>query len=496
MMDHAVINDRVSSTLPTGTRLNDLPTDARLPQLPIILDVERMRGMFQDYLFLSISDQTDCVIRQCEIIQIRYKPASSCMVSYRLDIENGTTGDRGEQIVCGRAFPAGRSQTQWDKAGTRPLVQPRFGKPLLHLPEIEMVLWSFPNDRKIHALPAATGGVHRIPDFLPGWLASHRGPEWQIAQTTSDLVHYVGEHTCTVKTSVELVHAVQHKHQTMTIFGKTYYDEEGAQTDRVMQDLWDSASRRSGQIRIAEPMWYDAQQNTLWQLGIDGATLEDCAIENQESTVLFTEAAQAIAAFHATPLRQLRLITIPHLIDKLRVVGSMLTQYRPACRAVLEPVIARLTAQAESIPTNPTATLHGDLHVKNLFLTEGRIAIIDLDNVCEGPPAWDIGSFAAGLLAGAVTTPASLRRIAGHLQIFLEHYNQRSPSAVDMSAVAWCTAVALVIERSHRCVTRLKAGRRGQIEALLNLADRISETLSLEPPADGWTNAHERSKSS
>ena len=493
MMDHAVIN-MFSSAPPKSTRLNDLPTDTRLPQLPIILDEEVMREKLQNCMFASDSKRTQFVVRQCKIIQTRYKPGSSCMVSYRLHIENMSTGENREQIVCGRAFPEGRSQSKREKAEARPLVQPRFGKPLLHLPDIEMVLWSFPNDRKIRTLPAVIAEAQRAPEFSPNWLTSHRGPGWHVVGTTSNLVHYVGEHTCTVRTSIDLLDTARRTRQTMVIFGKTYYDEEGAQTDRVMRQLWNSESRKNGRLGLAQPLWYDAPHKALWQLGIQGTTLETCAIEQPESVQLLTEAAHTIGAFHGTRLSGIRSVTIQTLIDKLGVVSPMLMQARPTCKPVLVPLLARLAAQAKSIPASPTATLHGDLHLKNLFLTNGKIALIDLDNVCEGPPGLDIGSFIAGLLTTALTKGSSLSQMTSRLHTFLEHYHQSVAWKVDQPTVAWFTAMALVIERAHRCITRLKDDRRGQVEALLNLADRISESLSLESLADGWTETDERSR--
>jgi Phosphotransferase enzyme family len=490
MMDHAVINNAVSPSSSKKNALNDLTVDARLPQLPIILDEAVMREKLQDRMFASANDRTLCAIRQCEIIQVRYKPTSSCMVSYRLDIENVATGERGEQILCGRGFPKGRSQPQWEKASMRALVQPRFGIPLVHLPEVETVLWSFPNDRKMDTLPGAVNAAHSTSAIPPSWLLSHLGTGWQVADTRSRVMHYVGEHTCTVQTSFELIHPSLNTRQPLTLFSKTYYNEEGVQTDWVMRQLWESAPRRSGQLRMAQPLWYDARLKTLWQLGIQGATLENCGLDGP----LLPIAARAIAAFHGTPLPHLCAITIQNLIEKLVAVGSMLVECRPSCQPVLLPLLARLTAQAQVIPASPTATLHGDLHLKNLFLTEGTIALIDLDNVCEGPPAWDMGSFAAGLLAGALARPTSLHRMANQTLIFLDHYNQSAPWKIDRSTVAWCTAVALVIERAHRCVTRLKDGRRGQVEPLLGLADQISKTLSLESLAAEWTDTHEENR--
>jgi Phosphotransferase enzyme family len=492
MMDHAVINNAFSPSSSKKNALNDLPVDAHLPQLPIILDEAVMREKLQDRMFASANDRTLCVIRQCEIIQVRYKPTSSCMVSYRLDIENVATGERGEQILCGRAFSKGRSQPQWEKASTRALVHPRFGIPLIHLPEVETVLWSFPNDRKMHTLPGAANAAHSTSAIPPSWLLSHLGTGWQVANTRSRVMHYVGEHTCTVQTSFELIHPSLNTRQPLTLFSKTYYNEEGVQTDRVMRQLWDSTPRRSGQLRMAQPLWYDARLKTLWQLGIHGSTLENHAIETPTGVPLLAQAARTVATFHTTPVSNLSRRTELELIGKLDAVASILMQCRPSCRAILSPLRDRLIAQANTISVGPTATLHGDLHMKNLFLTHDKIALIDLDNVCQGHPGQDIGSFVAGLLTGALAKPMPLSQMAGPVQAFVNQYDQCTSWNLDQPTLAWFTAMALVTERASRCVTRLKDGRVAMIEPLLNLAYDISKAGSLLAPIGELTANCER----
>lgn len=495
MIDTVVLNDAVTSLPRKESCLNDIPADVRLPQLSTILDHAVMRDILQQRMFLS-SQQTQFVIRRCQIVQIRYKPASSCMVSYRLDIEDTATGDSGEQILCGRAYPDGCSQSQWEKASTRRLVAPRFGSPRIHLPELEMVLWSFPNDRKMHALPASITASPSISELGLHRILSQTGIEWQLVKGIADVVHYVGEHTCTVRTSMELRGSSQDTTQMISVFGKTYYDGEGARTDQVMRKLWDSEARKSGRLGLAQPLWYDGPRKTLWQLGIEGATLENHPIGTSGSVEVLIQSARAIAALHGTPLLNIESIRITNLLEKLDIVGSMLLQHRPSCRPVLAPLLARLTAQIRTLPLCPTATLHGDLHLKNLFSADGRIYLIDLDNVREGPPEWDIGSFVAGLVVGGLSTQVPNSDIADNVQIFLDHYNQSALWTVAMPTVAWCTAVALVIERAYRCVTRLKGDQLGQLERLLRWSDRISQTLSLEALDFKGTSTQQRNEES
>ena len=481
-MDDTVLDTARASRISKREVADHVPMDVHLPQLSMILDSEAMRDTLWDGMFESARDRDSFLIRHCEIIQIRYKPASSCMVSYRLEVENVITGEKGRQILCGRAFPEGRSQPQWEKASTQALVQPRFGIPLIHLPEVEMVLWSFPNDRKMRTLPAAVDATRSASDTPPSWLSGHVGTGWQVADTRSRVMHYVGEHTCTVQTSLVLVHPSRNTRQPLTLFGKTYYNEEGAQTDLVMRQLWNSDARQEGRLNMAQPLWYDARLKTLWQMGIQGATLENHLIELPAGIPLLQKAAHSVAAFHTTPVSNIPSITMVELLGKLDAVASVLMQCRPSCRPLLLPLRDRLVAQAKTISLGPSATLHGDLHMKNLFLTDDRIALIDLDNVRHGHPGQDIGSFVAGLLTGALAKQIPILRMAVPVQAFLTHYNHSTPWKLDQPTVAWFTAVSLVTERSYRCVSRLKDGQRGMIELLLNLADDISKACALPWP--------------
>lgn len=355
-----------------------------------------------------------------------------------------------------------------------------------------MVLWSFPNDRKMHTLPAAMDMFQSTVAIPPSWLVSHVGPGWQVSETRSRLMHYVGEHTCTVQTSITLTHPSHDATDTLTLFGKTYYNEEGAQTDHVMRQLWDSEARRSGQLKIAQPLWYDRRLKTLWQMGIPGTTLETHVLEPTSCLPLLRQAAQMVARLHTTPVSNIPSITLSELLSKLDTVTSTLVQCRPSCRPLLLPLRDRLMEQANTISVGPIATLHGDLHLKNLFLTQDAIALIDLDNVCQGHPGQDIGSFIAGLLTGAVAKHVPFSQLAGSLQAFLDQYSQCIPWKLDDPTMAWFTAMALLTERSSRCVTRLKNDQRGMMELLLILAYHISKSRTLSSSFDELAAPTER----
>ena len=479
MMNHAVINGASSSRHSETVSCHEIPPDALLPQLAVILDQAAMKDRLQAQMFESVQERERFVIRSCEIDRVRYKPESSCMVTYRLEIEDTTTRKTGEQVLCGRAYPRGLSLSQWDKGRMRPLVQPQFGSPLLYLPDLELVLWSFPNDRKMDTLPTLADPGRFMSAILPKILASHLGEEWTLTGATRTLVHYVGEHTCTVRIDTTVAHQGDHRRQTITLFEKTYYNGDGEETFLVMHQLWQSEARRSGQLVIAMPVWYDSSLKTLWQLGFKGTPFDSCDVYGLEFLPSFEEAARRLATLHVTPTTCKRSTTVADLVADLIRVTPALIRLRPSCGPALGPLVNRLLAQAERMPEEPRATLHGDLHLQNLFIGEDRVALIDLDNVRTGSPLLDLGSLIAGLHYVRILRRASPESCHRLVERFLQTYQANVPWPVHPQMLSWYVAAALITERAYRCVTQIKPGRLNLIDDLVDLACQI--TCEAEP---------------
>lgn len=467
--------------------LDDIPRDRGLPHLASLFDSKAMKNRLQERLFSAADDRCPWIIQRCVVMQVRYTPESSCLVHYRLNVEQPATGAKAEHLLYGHAFSGGRSRALWRTANTRKLVPSRFGPSLIHLPDVAMIIWNFPNHRTLQTLPGVIEAAHRAPEFLKDWVTSDLGNRWHIVKTTAQVVRYVGEQACTVRTSIVCAHPDDHVHHTRTVFGTTYAKDAGARIAHVMGQLWNSASR---QFTVPQPLWYDAGLKTLWHRGIHGTALDSQPNDYLTSPPVLMKVAQAVASLHSTALVHLRARTKTNLLRRLETVGPVLLRGQPTCRAVLLPLLVRLTAQATMIPVRPTATLHGELNPNSLVLHKGMITVINLDHVCKGHPGQDLGSFIAGLLAWGVVHHKSLSKVSRHTQIFLDSYHQDVPWKVEQPLVAWFTAIALVTEQAYRCVTHLTSGRKEMVPTLLTLADDMSKRRSLDFVAHARTQAH------
>jgi hypothetical protein len=447
--------------------VNEVPQDQALSHLATALDTVAMQGVFQASLF----DGGRFRVRDCQIERVKYKPGQNCLVCYRLEIFDSFTNTVGEQLLCARVYQAGSAPAHFQKANTPALVAPKFGPPLSCLPHLDMVAWAFPNDRKLNGLPVLMDETYLRQAGLPPLIQAHWGREWEIAGLALSLVHYAPEYTCAARVQLQLRQKQTGGAQAVTLYGKTYYGQEGVETYRLMRELWDGDARRQGRLRIARPLGYDPRFKLLWQLGLPGQTLLEKEADPAHFRSLLDQVAETVAALHLSPTTRARNHTTNDSLIKLQEMRRLLTQVRPSCAEAARTVIDRLLRQAERLEAQPAATLHGDLHLKNFLVDGDEVALIDLDSLCHGSPWQEMGSLAAGILYRGLQSGAQADELVDAIYC---RYAQLVPWPASPFLRNWHTAAALINERAFRSITRLKNERLDIVDDVIRLADRIS----------------------
>ena len=107
----------------------------------------------------------------------------------------------------------------------RVLFTPDFGDALVHLPDLEMIVWAFPNDPKISQLPMVTN-PEKVKPYLPfdGLPDKIQNPS-DLSKVEREIVRYKPEERCT--TSFQLHYGSVIKPEEIVIFGKYFKDHRG-----------------------------------------------------------------------------------------------------------------------------------------------------------------------------------------------------------------------------------------------------------------------------
>jgi phosphotransferase family enzyme len=444
--------------------------DERLPQMEAMLNSSHMGEVFERALKDVCGKAAGCRVESCRIVYTKYRPGKSLLFAYLLKVADTASGQCREQMLTMLACAKGESDDLFAIAKNAPLVDTGFGDGVFHVPAMEAVVWVFPNDRKLTGLPALVDPEGLRERFLPEIMGGSFDNEWSIFELESIPVHYVPERACTLRVKLGLRSERTAETETRVLFGKTYCSGEGEAAWHRLQTLWDSEARREGRLLIAQPLAYHPEISTLWQGGLVGKTLN----EVDASSGLFFEslanAGSAVAELHRTSVPSAPSITTGEIISKLEASAALLCRLSPNLRDELGSSIKDLIAVSDRIGLGPIATLHGDLHLKNLFVTDDRVALIDLDNLSRGDPLRDVGSFVASLHYRGLIEGRGSQFAEESSSWFIRSYRANAEWEVSEWALNWHIAAALIYERAYRCVTRLKVGRLDILDEIIALS--------------------------
>lgn len=441
----------------------EIPNDPVLQHLGTLLDAERMAPILMGSMAMAGGDFE---AQSCRIERVKYKPGRSCLISYRLEGCDKNGRDIVERITA-RSYEPGGSASRYAKA-LRRLTRPGTGQPITHIPALDLVLWTFPHERKMTNLQTLTAEAAAPASALGRALESRYGPG-AFHPHEQSLIHYAPEHTCCVRLQGTWNNGVD---RSLTLYGKAYEDDRGAGTAEVMRQL--DAMRGRGHQAPRTPCLIldDSEQRILWQEGLPGKPLADALSD----VAALEHTARALVGLHRSLILCRRRIETPTRLDQLDRVLDLAKVIGAKDAPRLSAVVDRLKASAPSDSAGPIATLHGDFHAKNVLINQDEAALIDLDNVAIGAPLHDVGSFVASLIHATLTDGHAPSAIMPTIDVFLDAYRQAATWTVSDDALAWHTATALIEQRVYRTITRLKPGRLGLIGPLIDATEQLLST--------------------
>lgn len=331
-----------------------------LPGLGLVLDPERMRARLASLL-------PEAGVSAVRAVYLRYKPRTSCLVSYRV-----ATGG-GELDVHATARARGGAE-KLEKARARGARSNR-DSDLFVLEDCAVVVSVFPEDARLPGLrwldsPERRQRLRRGVlggDVPPGALTRLRyKPERR----------WVG---CLSGGNAPRVFLKVH---TAAEF------EGGLRGSLLLQG--------EPALRIPRLLGMMATKGVLALEWIDGQPLGEALLAGEAGEEETRFAGEALAHLHRQPPPRLPLRTPSLDAERLRSAADTLGFLQPdlADRAgnLARELAARVVAQPPC-----ERPMHGDFHAGQVLLSDGAPVLIDFDEAVLGDPAGDLGSFLAHL---------------------------------------------------------------------------------------------------
>lgn len=443
------------------------PDAAWLPQLNRLLDPSAMGALLTERLWANPATGRRDDMRSCAIEHVRLRHGKCCVLGFRVATEATGQKMRHDLRFAARAYPLAGSAAAFEKAALERQAATPYSPPLFHVADLGLVVWAFPNDRKLAGL-RALGGIDGLRQRVLPLIGSELRCDARVLDCAEiALVHYVPEHGCTfrIATAAE------------AFFAKCHTPESARHSHTLLDGLWSSRARRAGRLRMPEPLLHLDRYDMLWTRGLAGQTLlqgwtHDACAQDQ-----LAAAADVLAALHDTDEVRARGVTRAGLIDKLCRVTITARSLAPASAAAIARIAARLEDDSRVLDRCETVTLHGDLHPQNILCTASDAALLDFDSLARGPAVLDLGSFSAAMHYQSLLAGRDDASTSAALAHFIAAYERACATTIDQSALQWSTAFALVAERAYRCMTRMKPGRAALVQALVTRADALFAPL-------------------
>jgi hypothetical protein len=392
--------------------------------------------------------------RRSSSLQRNPHPITLC---YELQVADADHNGVGCQLLYAKMFRDGASAGCFTSIDATRLTRPAFGEALLHLGELDMVLWALPNDPGLPQL-AALLDPERVRSHLP-WAALAIDPQ-RGRGIEVEMLRYEPEQRATLRCSV----AVDGDGAPLVLYAKTFCDARGRAIDERFAHFWQRAQADPAAPLVAQPLGYDAATQTAWQASADGVPLRRALAEGDAPALLAT-VAQALATVHAAPLDESRERPLTHWRAEARRRQTKIARAEPALAARALALVESIDTLAARWPDPPLRLIHGDFHPEQVWLHDGRVVLFDFDEFTRGDPLEDIAEFAIKLGDDA----------ASHT--FIAAAAAHAGAGFDHDRLRWHLAVQSLLQASRAFIFQ-REGWRAELASWLERAEREASALA------------------
>lgn len=438
--------------------------------------------------YLWREDETPHELAHVSIVQT-WPSKKRITVLYRLAWQNAAPALQ-ERLYVGYFSAAERLAEEYKALSKKIKVTPAQGRAAVLVPEANLVLLAFPNDRKLRLL--SEEGWHA--ELKAQWRrarknAGKRLKKWKLKASRVEVLRYVPDKRFTMRCHV-LLKKRNGRERKFSFIAKQLTDYRKARRlFNALVDLEKSWTAR-GQaatagtappVRFPRALGWHQERAMILLEDLPGKNLEQALPEIDLAKTLQT-AGEMLALFHTSAKRVHKKITPQSEIKEVRAALRELAAAAPELRPRLRNLLAGLK---NNMPHGhePPVLLHGTFRLNHIFVHDGRLALLDLDSMRMGPPAYDVANFFASLYYFEAEQRITAAQRRGIMQNFSRGYSQQAAHSPAPAAVFWFLASLLINKQAEKYATHFHAGRAEKIAAMLALAENVLAQICHGLPA-------------
>lgn len=371
-------------------------------------------------------------VRRSSSLRRHPHPISMCI---DLQLREAASGRTVKQRFFAKAYRGGASAQARLDIDAAHLEQPDFGPALLHLPDLDMLAWAWPNDpglpQLVHLTDSARVGAHLPTRLVPAGV-SH-----------VEVLRYEPERRATLRCTLAPEHP---DGPSRTVYAKTFADD---QAHRLLHrfERMRAASADPDAACVAEPLGVDPVTATFWQQPAPGqALVTDQTVHAADD--VFHRIGVALARLHATDLDAQELRSTDFWLAEAQRRVRKIGRAQPDLAARAAAVAAALGDAAERLPAPALTLIHGDFHPEQVWVAGDRIVFFDFDEFALGNPMEDLAEFIVKL--EQLRVPAA--RAEAQVHSLTAGYRRAAPQHFHAGWLHWYRALQTLLQASRAFV--------------------------------------------
>lgn len=293
-----------------------------------------------------------------------------------------TTSDASTVELYVKGFPKGGAEAAWrqDRAA-RP-----DGRATL-LPDVDLVVWQFPEDPVLTELPTLVD-PRRVSGILPPVVHDALGSDRDVRTT---VVRYQPEASATLRLETG-------RNGTSAVYAKLLSNGSVAEVGARHGALWSMTDSRDETValRVAEPLAADPGHGVLWTRAVPGLPLAS-AVTTADLAETAASLGGLLAALHGSRVEVAQRVTADDLLAEARKKAAKLVRAHPPVGPTVSALVTAATQRRDDVVRELECPLHGDFHLDQLVGSPDGPVLVDLDSMVLGAPEVDLAEFLVDL---------------------------------------------------------------------------------------------------
>ena len=327
---------------------------------------------------------------------LRFKPETTCRLYIAgLDQQSADEPPQGYML---HLFPdRGRANVAYAKEMSRRHTIGSSGFSPFLCEESAVVGIPYPNDPEIPELRHVYS-PDRFRRTLNELLDEYPTDQWRVQRslTKFSLLNYKPGRRAVYRIKVKIRRRVGDEKVRVRMHVKV---ENPKSADRSYENLLriSRAIMPEEHWRVPQPRGQVDRRTLMAAEWVEGTPLREFLALESDGISAFRKVGKALASFHRLQIELEHLPSPVEESDKLVKLAADLIGLLPDRANEIKEIGDELSRQVSRLSLSPSSTVHGDFHLDQVLISDGRPVLVDLDRAGIGYAASDLGTFLAYL---------------------------------------------------------------------------------------------------